>query len=111
MEYALGGDPVGQATGTSILPKTTRDTHGSLQLSFTRYTDRTGLNTHTKEEGREFFRIVPDKKRRLAVLANPAPVKKSTSRSCEHFTGGISDHTLYYFLPPMKSRVKSRHDL
>ena len=68
------------------------------------------LNTHTKEEGDEFFRIVPDEKRRLAVLANPAPVKKSTSRSCEHFTGGISNHTLYYILPPMKSRVKSRHD-
>ena len=35
------------------------------------------LNTHTKEEGDEFFRIVPDEKRRLAVLAKPAPVKKS----------------------------------
>lgn len=35
------------------------------------------LNTHTKEEGDEFFRIVPDEKRRLAVLAKPAPSKKS----------------------------------
>ena len=43
MEYALGGDPVGRTTGTAILPKATRDTHGSLQSSFTRYTDRSGL--------------------------------------------------------------------
>jgi hypothetical protein len=35
------------------------------------------LNTHTKEEGDEFFRIVPNEKRRLAVLVKPAPVKKS----------------------------------
>lgn len=29
------------------------------------------LNTHTREEGAEFFRIVPDKKWRRAVLAKP----------------------------------------
>lgn len=33
------------------------------------------LNTHTKEEGGEFFRIVPG--RRRAVLAKPAPQKKT----------------------------------
>lgn len=31
------------------------------------------LNTHTREEGAEFFRIVPDLERRLAVLSPPVP--------------------------------------
>ena len=35
------------------------------------------LNTHTQKEGGEFFRIVPDLKRRRAVLAKPVPAKKS----------------------------------
>lgn len=39
------------------------------------------LNTHAQEEGAEFFRIVPDKKRRRAVLAKPAAARKSHLRA------------------------------
>lgn len=39
------------------------------------------LNTHTTEEGAEFFRIVPDKDRRRAMLAKPTPAKKAHLRA------------------------------
>jgi hypothetical protein len=39
------------------------------------------LNLHPKEEGGEFFRIVPDAKRRRAVLAKPKPAAKSHLRA------------------------------
>ena len=43
LEYALGGDPLGHATGSEILPHATRGAGNALQLSFTRYLDRTDL--------------------------------------------------------------------
>ena len=42
-EYALGGDPTGFTTGTSILPRAARSNDNHLQLLFTRYTDRSDL--------------------------------------------------------------------
>jgi hypothetical protein len=39
------------------------------------------LNTQTREEGAEFFRIIPDRGHRRAVLAKPAPVRKSHLRA------------------------------
>jgi hypothetical protein len=44
LEYALGGDPVGNSTGTGILPRGGIDqTAGCLVLDFTRYTDRNDI--------------------------------------------------------------------
>jgi uncharacterized delta-60 repeat protein len=43
LEYALGGDPVGNTTGTSILPQVSTDSSGLLQLSFKRYPDRNDI--------------------------------------------------------------------
>ncbi len=44
MEYALHGDPVGNSTGASILPQVSANpSTGTLQLSFTRYQDRTDI--------------------------------------------------------------------
>ena len=42
-EYALGGDPAGTTTGTTILPAPGRSATQHLQILFTRYTDRTDL--------------------------------------------------------------------
>jgi hypothetical protein len=44
LEYALGGDPVGNATGTAILPQPGRSAVNTLQLDFNRHTDRADLN-------------------------------------------------------------------
>ena len=43
MEYALGGDPLGHSTGTTILPQAERDSSDKLQIRFNRYTDRSDL--------------------------------------------------------------------
>ncbi len=44
MEYALGGDPAGHTTGQEILPQGSRNVAlNCLQISFTRYLDRTDL--------------------------------------------------------------------
>jgi uncharacterized delta-60 repeat protein len=40
LEYALGGDPVGDTTGTAILPQVSTEASGLLQLAFQRYPDR-----------------------------------------------------------------------
>ena len=42
-EYALGGDPSGGTTGTTILPKPGRSPANTLQIRFTRYQDRSDL--------------------------------------------------------------------
>ena len=43
VEYALGGDPSGGTTGTTILPKPGRSPANTLQIRFTRYQDRSDL--------------------------------------------------------------------
>jgi hypothetical protein len=43
MEYALGGDPAGNTTGLSILPKTAWSVSGHLRLSLIRTLDRTDI--------------------------------------------------------------------
>ncbi|MEI6654861.1 MAG: hypothetical protein WCP45_08845 [Verrucomicrobiota bacterium] len=43
LEYALGGDPVGNTTGTAILPQPGRSAGDTLQLGFARYLDRPDL--------------------------------------------------------------------
>jgi hypothetical protein len=43
LEYALGGDPVGGTTGTSILPKAGMSADGHLQLSLIRTLDRSDI--------------------------------------------------------------------
>ena len=43
VEYALGGDPLGATTGTAILPQPALSVAKTLQISFTRYLDRTDL--------------------------------------------------------------------
>lgn len=42
---------------------------------------RNYLNTHPREEGDEFFRIIPDKRNRRAVLAKPVKKTKSVLRA------------------------------
>jgi hypothetical protein len=52
LEYALGGDPVGNSTGTGILPKGGIDqTAGCLVLDFTRYTDRNDITLTVQAAG------------------------------------------------------------
>lgn len=43
LEYALGGDPAGNTTGTGILPQAERGAGNQLQIRFTRYLDRSDL--------------------------------------------------------------------
>ena len=43
LEYALGGDPVGNTTGTGILPQLGFSPASRLQIAFTRYVDRGDL--------------------------------------------------------------------
>jgi chitodextrinase len=43
LEYALGGDPVGNTTGLGILPQAERSAGDKLQIRFTRYPDRSDL--------------------------------------------------------------------
>ena len=43
LEYALGGDPIGNTTGVSILPIVGISGANTLQISFTRYLDRNDL--------------------------------------------------------------------
>jgi uncharacterized delta-60 repeat protein len=44
LEYALGGDPVGHTTSTSIMPRATvNPTTGRMELNFTRYPDRNDI--------------------------------------------------------------------
>jgi hypothetical protein len=43
LEYALGGDPVGNTTGVGILPQAEWSAGNALQIRFTRYLDRTDL--------------------------------------------------------------------
>ncbi|MCX6876655.1 MAG: HYR domain-containing protein, partial [Verrucomicrobia bacterium] len=43
LEYALGGDPAGQATGVSILPRAGLGTGGTFELSLVRYLDRNDI--------------------------------------------------------------------
>jgi len=40
IEYALGGDPTGNATGQGILPQAALNSSGKLQVSFDRYVTR-----------------------------------------------------------------------
>ena len=48
MEYTLGGEPKGGATGTTILPRTAVGAGNTLQFTFTRYADRTDLTLTVK---------------------------------------------------------------
>lgn len=43
LEYALGGDPVGNTTGPGILPQAVNSSGNELQIRFTRYQDRSDL--------------------------------------------------------------------
>jgi N-acetyl-beta-hexosaminidase/chitodextrinase len=43
LEYALGGDPTGNTTGTGILPQAERGAGNELQFRFTRHLDRSDL--------------------------------------------------------------------
>lgn len=43
LEYALNGNPIGGTTGTAVLPEVTQPGGSALELSFTRYLDRTDL--------------------------------------------------------------------
>jgi hypothetical protein len=43
LEYALGGDPSGNTTGTSVLPQISRSGTNRLQLTFTRSLDRNDI--------------------------------------------------------------------
>ncbi|WP_367875327.1 choice-of-anchor D domain-containing protein [Luteolibacter sp. Populi] len=43
IEYALGGDPAGNATGIAILPQMELDAEGHAKIRFTRYPGRVGI--------------------------------------------------------------------
>ena len=48
LEYALGGDPLGGAAGTGLLPQPGTGSANALQLAFTRYLDRNDLTLTVK---------------------------------------------------------------
>jgi len=43
LEYALGGDPAGNSTGTSVLPEVSNGSEDCLQLTFSRLLDRSDI--------------------------------------------------------------------